>query len=192
MKLESNAFWKAKTRRPLLFGALFLSLANPLSASALAQSAAQLEAGAPLTLELLAPVASNRNRAGDTVNFRVKEAVLAPDGRVLIAQGAPATGRVTRAKRAGYFGSKGKLDIALDFVTAADGQKIGLRGERNLDGNNRRGLVLSSVLLLTTFGLLFKGGNASVPQGQSFTVFTAQATTLSFSDDSNANAGGVR
>lgn len=95
----------------------------------------------------------------------------------VIARGARATARVTKAKKGGSWGRAGQLAWAMQDVTAVDGSRIPLEFSKSTKGDSKGGTVATGVIVT---GVLFwpaaplwgfkKGKDAKVPAGQRFEV----------------------
>ena len=96
-----------------------------------------LAKGTPVKLRLKRDVSSANAKPGDNIEFEVVEEVKVGD-LVVIPKGNTAAGTVTDVQAARRMGRRGKLDIELDSVTLADGEKATLWAvkERNGDGND--------------------------------------------------------
>jgi hypothetical protein len=106
--------------------AAMLSKASGASPSAaVASGPVKIAANTPVRLAVDDVISSSSAKAGDTF-----KAVAADDlvvsGRVVIAKGAPATGRVITAKKKGSFSYDGLLEVEVDSVRAVDGQNVAL------------------------------------------------------------------
>ncbi|WP_185731441.1 serine/threonine protein kinase [Larkinella rosea] len=82
----------------------------------------------PVKLSLNADLSSSNAQEGQTIRFRVIDAVVS-EGEVVIQAGATAFGEVTRIKQAGndLFRKKDLLEFRIYAVEAANGQKLTLR-----------------------------------------------------------------
>lgn len=139
-------------------------IAAPVVAAPVVISRVELPSGTKLQLELADDISSNKAQIGQEVVYFVKEAVAAPDGKVLVQKGARATGKVTTAKGARSFGRKGKLEFTVEEVVAADGSKIPLRSSLSKSGKGRGGTMVAVTALVTVFGVFIKGKNVTVPK----------------------------
>jgi serine/threonine protein kinase len=114
----------------------------------------------PVKLALSNDLSSSRAQEGETVRFRVIDAVVS-EGEVVILAGATAFGEVTRIRQAGkdLFRKKDLLEFRIYAVEAANGQRIALRSA----------LISEEV----------KGKPVVFPAGQTFEVRTGD-TVLTF------------
>jgi hypothetical protein len=128
---------------------------------------------------------SGQARIGDQVTMDVLED-LKIQNAVAVPHGAIIMGHVTEAKGARKMGRGGKLEITFETVTAADGTKIPISGERSEKGKGGYGggsLVAAGAagLFFPPAGalLLLKHGHASViPVGTLLPVRVTKETII--------------
>src|ERR1035438_1284114 len=153
-----------------------------------------LAKGTAVKLRLKRDISSADAQEGDTIDFEVVEEVKVGD-IVVIPKGSPAVGTVTDVQAARRMGRGGKLDIQIDSVTLADGEKATLWAvkERTGDGNvgDNRPIVAKSLV----FGpagplvLLVEGSDSMIPRDTEVTgyvVTTMQLDPGKFVTTSNA------
>jgi hypothetical protein len=87
----------------------------------------------PVRLSVEEPLSSKSAKAGDTFKLVVTDDV-AIDGHVVIAKGAPATGRIITAEKKSLATHNGTLEVAIDSVKAVDGQTVALDGHLSAGG----------------------------------------------------------
>src|ERR1039458_1966865 len=108
-----------------------------------------LAKGTPVKLRLTQDLSSADAKEGDNIDFEVVEEVKVGDV-VVIPKGSPAVGSVTDVQAARRMGRGGKLDIQIDSVTLADGEKATLWAvkERSGEGNgeDNRPIVARSLV----------------------------------------------
>jgi hypothetical protein len=132
--------------------------------------------GTPLEVECTYTVSSGEVDEGSAVSFNVVHPVII-NGVTVIARGARATARVTKAKKGGSWGRAGQLAWAMQDVVAVDGSRIPLEFSKSTKGDSKGGTVATGVIVT---GVLFwpaapfwgfkKGKDAKVPAGQRFEV----------------------
>ncbi len=109
-------------------------MANPgLAAQQTAQAKFVLEDGTPVKLVLAETISSADERVGNLVSFEVVEGVTVGDV-VVIPRGSTAWATVTAAEPKKRMGRGGKLDINIDKVRLADGEKVLLRAVKGGKG----------------------------------------------------------
>jgi hypothetical protein len=132
--------------------------------------------GTPLEVEATYTVSSAEVEEGAAVSFTVVHPVII-NGVTVIARGARATARVTKAKKGGSWGRAGTLAWMMQDVIAIDGSKIPLEFSKSTRGDSKGGTVATGIIVT---GVLFwpaapfwgfkKGKDAKVPAGRRFDV----------------------
>lgn len=132
--------------------------------------------GTPLEVESTFNVSSGEVEEGSAVSFTVVHPVKI-NGVTVIATGARATARVTKAKKGGSWGRAGTLAWEMRDVVAVDGSKVPLEFAKRTKGDSKGGTVATAVIVT---GVLFwpaapfwgfkKGKDAKVPAGSRFEV----------------------
>ncbi|HEY0077762.1 MAG TPA: hypothetical protein VGB73_03880 [Pyrinomonadaceae bacterium] len=151
------------------------------AASAIVNLAASVEMKVPdgtaVEIELKQSVSAKSLKEGDIVDFTVLHPVQV-GGVTVIEKGAPAKARITKAKKAGYWGRAGKLEWAMQDVLSIDGGHVPLRFTQRTTGDSKGGTVTTGAVVT---GIIFppaallwglkKGKDATVPAGQRYNVF---------------------
>jgi hypothetical protein len=132
--------------------------------------------GTPLEVESTFNVSSAEVEEGSAVSFTVVHPVRI-NGVTVIASGARATARVTKAKKGGSWGRAGTLAWEMRDVVGVDGSKVPLEFAKRTKGDSKGGTVATAVIVT---GVLFwpaapfwgfkKGKDAKVPAGSRFEV----------------------
>jgi hypothetical protein len=146
---------------------------------ALAADAPSLQAETRMYLALDENVTSARG--GDDVGTIVRCRVwrdVEDRGVVFIKAGTPATCRVDKVSRRNIGGFEGKVSVAGVETHAIDGQAVTLSGGYNKDGSGHKAVVLAVGLLLLWPVLFVPGGNAELPPGTVFDVYTVNNLSL--------------
>jgi hypothetical protein len=125
--------------------------------------------GTEVKLKFKQTISSKDAKVNDPVEFEVAETVRV-NGKVVIAQGAPARGTVVDVQRSGMLGRKGKLDIAIKEVTLLSGERVSLRASQKSGGGTSGG-VIAVAALISPLALLFKGKNTTYEAGTEVTAF---------------------
>lgn len=159
--------------------------ANPVQAAPFERL--KIPAGTPLEIEAAFDVSSQAVRRGDRISFRVVNPVVV-GGKIVIASGATATARVTKAERGGHFGRAGRLAWSMEEVTAVDGTRIPVEMSSHLVGDSKGAkvatqTVLTGVLLwpIAPVALLHglkRGENALLPAGKRFEAAVSGEATV--------------
>ncbi len=164
----------------LLCAALATVQLSYLPTVTLAHAANQptLQDGTPIKLRLGRNLSSADAHTGDTVDFEVVEEVRV-NGAVVIPRGSNATATVTNAEAKKRMARGGKLDVNIDSVRLADGEKIPLRGTQGGKGGGHTGamtgaMVATSLVLwpAAPFFLLMHGKDITIPKGTEITAYT--------------------
>lgn len=103
-----------------------LSLAASLAAKSQSNAQKVLPAGTLVLLETTEKIASDQVTVGKTLLFRVRMNVVV-DGKIVIASGALAIGRVKSISRATYNHPE-EITLEVQYAQAVDGQQIALNG----------------------------------------------------------------
>jgi PEGA domain len=137
----------------------------------------KLEDGTPVRLRIQRTISSADAQVDDRVDFEVLEEIKVNDV-VVVPKGSVALGTVTRAKPKGRMGRGGKLDVNIDSVRLADGEKAALRGVKNMSGAGKggamtAGIVATSLIIwpAAPFFLFMHGKDITIPKGTEITVY---------------------
>jgi hypothetical protein len=143
-----------------------------------------LEDGTPIKLRLSRTISSAEERVGNEVDFDVLEEVRIVD-KLVIPKGSLALGTVTVAEEKKRMGRGGKLDINIDSVRLANGQKAALRAVKNAKGGGHvgamTGAIIATSLVLWPAAPLFlfmHGKDITIPKGTEITAYVNGNTTL--------------
>ena len=158
-------------------------LLNPMVVAASpapqAQSGAKLvlEDGTPIKLRLSRTISSADETVGNQVDLEVVEE-LQIGNRIVIPKGSVALGTVTDVQAKRRMGRGGKLDVNIDTVRLANGQKAALRAVKNSKGGGHTGamtgaIVATSLVLwpAAPLFLLMHGKDITVPKGTQITAY---------------------
>jgi hypothetical protein len=95
--------------------------------------------------------------------------------RILITANTYVKGTVENIKKARSAGKQGSMDILVQEITAADGQKIPVFLDLNNQGVDKSEETAAvAVLLVGPMALLAKGGEAEIKIGEPITLVTVQ------------------
>lgn len=133
--------------------------------------------GTPVKLKLGRDLSSATEKVDALVDFEVLEEVKVNDV-IVIQRGGLALGRVTLAQPRRRMGRTGKLEIAIEKVQLADGQKAPMRASQTAPEGSRVGRVAiataaAGVLFFPAapFFLLIKGRDLVIPKGTLVTAY---------------------
>lgn len=168
--------------------AVILAMVLAPKMEAPAKVAVPVPANTLIELETAYDISSQEVREGEAISFRVVNPVKVGDAMV-IAPGATATGRVVKASRGGHFGRAGRLAWSMIEVTAVDGTRLPIQFSGRIVGDSKGAKVATQTIItgallwpIAPIALLngFKrGGNALIPRGKRFEVFTRYGGTVS-------------
>jgi hypothetical protein len=138
----------------------------------------------PVRLRLTQNLSSATAKINEKVDFEVIEDVKVGN-LVVIPQGATAIGTITEARTKKSFGRAGKLNVNIDYVRLANGDKVALRAVKGGTGGNKKGVVTGAVVataivFFPAAPLFFfiKGKNIEIPKGTEISAYVAADTTL--------------
>jgi hypothetical protein len=126
-------------------------------------------------------ISSKTAHEDDPITFKVDEDVVI-DGSVVISKGALIKGIVSNAKKSGYFGRGGELNVRVESTETVDKQKLKVRAAKGKSGDDKTGTTVALVVLFGPLGFLKKGKNAEIKEGTKIKVFTDEAKTVAIAD----------
>lgn len=136
-----------------------------------------LEDGTAVTLRLGRRLSSADAHAGDRVDFEVTEE-LNINRIVVIPKGSPASGTVVTAHKKRRMGRAGKVDVNIDSVQLADGEKATLRAVKESQGGSHTGIMVGGMVATSLIVwpvapvfLLMHGKDVTIPKGTEVTAF---------------------
>jgi hypothetical protein len=167
--------------------AILLAVALPFSCHAVPQASQTrfvLEDGTPIKLVLAETISSADEHKGNLVLFTVAEEVALGDV-VVIPKGANAWGTITIVKPKRKLGRPGKLEVAIDKVRLADGEKAPLIAIRGENGDSHQGQMATGIAVSGVFAwpaaplfLLIHGKDVTMPKGTETMAFVQGDDTL--------------
>jgi hypothetical protein len=130
-----------------------------------------LEEGTQVELVLSETISSADERVGNTVGFEVVEDIKVGD-TLVIPRGSTAWGTVTAAEPKKRMGRGGKLDVNIDKVRLADGEKVLLSAVKGGKGGGHTGAMVGAMVVTSLviwpaapFFLLMHGKDITIPKG---------------------------
>lgn len=143
-----------------------------------------LEDGTPVHLILSQNLSSADAVTGQTVEFEVVDDIIV-NGLVVIPHGSTAWATVTDAEHKRRMGRAGKLDLNIDKVRLADGEKALLRAVKDTKGGGHTGAMVGAMVATSLIiwpaaplFLLMHGKDVTIPKGTAITAFTQGDLTL--------------
>jgi hypothetical protein len=104
-----------------------------------------LDDGTPIKLRLNRNLSSADAKTGDSIDFEVLEEIKVGEV-VVIPKGSIAIGTVTDAEHKKRMARGGKLDIEIDYVKLADGEKATLRAVKETKGGGHTGAMTGGIV----------------------------------------------
>ena len=148
------------------------------------ESGFRLEEGTPVKLRLTRTISSASAQVGDRVDFEVLDAV-SVNGIVVIPKGGIAWGTVTAAHKKRRMGRGGKLNVNIDSVKLADGEKDALRAVKDTNGGGHVGAMTGAMVATgivffpaAPLFLFMHGKDITIPQGTEIAAYTNGDMTL--------------
>jgi hypothetical protein len=136
-----------------------------------------LEDGTPVRLRISQTVSSADAHVDDRVEFEVLEEVTV-GGLLVIPKGALALGTVTEAEPKRRMARGGKLEIVLDHVRLADGERAAVRATKEGSGGGHTGAMTGGIVATSLvfwpaapFFLFMHGKDFTIPKGTAFPAF---------------------
>ncbi len=136
-----------------------------------------LQDGTPVKLRLTRNLSSADAKLGETVDFEVLEDVKIAE-TIIIPRGGIAWATVTEAEPKRRMGRGGKLNINIDSVRLASGEKVALRAAKDTQGGGHVGamtgaIVATSIVFFPAapLFLLMKGKDITIPKGTEITAY---------------------
>ena len=136
-----------------------------------------LQDGTPVKLRLSRNLSSADAKIGEQIDFEVLEEIRVGD-LIVIPKGGIALGSVTDAKGKGRMGKGGKLDVTIDYVRLADGEKTALRAVKETKGGGSTGAMTAGIVAASLvvwpaapFFLFMHGKDITIPKGTEITAY---------------------
>ena len=136
-----------------------------------------LEDGTPVKLRLSRTISSADSKAGERVDFEVLEDVKSGE-TIIIPRGGIALATITEAQPKRRLARGGKLNVNIDHVRLASGEKAALRAVKEGEGGGHTGamtgaIVATSIIFFPAapFFLFIKGKDITIPKGTEITAY---------------------
>jgi len=143
-----------------------------------------LEDGTPVHLVLSQNLSSADAVTGETVELEVVDDVTV-NGFVVIPHGSTAWATITDAEHKKRMGRAGKLDLNIDKVRLADGEKATLRAVKDVRGGGHTGAMVGAMVATSLvvwpaapLFLLMHGKDVTIPKGTNVGAFVQGNITL--------------
>jgi PEGA domain len=136
-----------------------------------------LEDGTPVKLRLNRTISSADAHVNDTVDFDVLEEIKVHDD-IVVARGSVAWGTVTEAEPKRRMARGGKLNVNIDDVRLASGEKVPLRAVQDAKGGGHTGAMVGAMVATAIvffpaapLFLFMKGKDITIPKGTEITAY---------------------
>jgi PEGA domain len=136
-----------------------------------------LEDSTPVKLRINRTMSSGDAQLNETVDFEVLEEVKVHDV-IVISRGGTAWGTVTEAQPKRRMGRGGKLNINIDNVRLASGEKVALRAVKDVKGGGHQGAITGAIVATSIvffpaapLFLLVHGKDITIPKGTEITAY---------------------
>jgi hypothetical protein len=143
-----------------------------------------LEDGTPVKLRLARTISSADETVGNQIDLEVVEEIQIGN-KIVIPKGSVALATVTDVQAKRRMGRGGKLDVNIDSVRLANGQKAALRAVKNSKGGGHTGamtvgIVATSLVLwpAAPLFLLMHGKDIAIPKGTPITAYVEGSMNL--------------
>lgn len=153
--------------------------------------------GTPVKMRLAETISSASAKTGQSVPFETTEDVVV-QGVVVIPKGSAALATVTAAEPKKSMGRGGKLDVNVDSVRLADGEKAQLRAMQDNKGGGHVGamtgaMVATAVVFFPAapLFLFMKGKDITIPKGTEVTAFVQGDMKLEMANFAPKGAAGA-
>jgi len=130
-----------------------------------------------VTLRLGRSLSSADAQAGDRVDFEVAEEI-SVNRIVVVPKDSRASGTVITAHKKRRMGRAGKLDVSIDSVQLADGEKVTLRAVKESQGRSHTGIMAGGMVATSLIVwpaapvfLLMHGKDVTIPKGTEVTAY---------------------
>src|SRR6267154_3339828 len=137
-----------------------------------------LEDGTPIKLRLTRNLSSADATTGDRVDFEVLEDVKVKDV-IVVPRGGLALATITEAEHKRRMARGGKLNVNIDDVRLADGEKAPLRAVKEAKGGGPTGAMTGAIIgtAIVFFPaaplfLFMHGKDITIPKGTEITAYT--------------------
>lgn len=144
-----------------------------------------LQDGTPVKLRITRNLSSADAKVGETVDFEVLEDVKIGE-TIVIPRSGIAWATVTEAQPKRRMGRGGKLNVNIDTVRLASGEKAALRAIKDAQGGGHVGamtgaIVATSIVFFPAapLFLFMKGKDITIPKGTEITAYINGDTELS-------------
>lgn len=140
-----------------------------------------------INLELIDPISSKKSKEGNTFRLKTIENLLINDV-VVIPANQEVLGTITKSRKNGMLGRKGRLEFKIDSIKTINGVNVPLTAEVKGKGHSDNGAVAVAAAVSLVGGLFMKGTNIYYEPGQKFVAVVSTDTDLNASVEDLPNA----
>ena len=140
-----------------------------------------------IELELITPISSKRSKEGNTFRLKTLENLLINDV-VVIPANQEVLGTITKSRKNGMFGRKGRLEFSINEIKTVNGVTVPLDAQVKGKGHSDNGAVAVAAAVSLVGGLFMKGTNIYYEPGQKFVAVVAADTDLNTTVEDLPNA----
>lgn len=150
-----------------MMGAAAAILAIALPSAVLA--GVKVPEGTEMVIRFNDSLSSGTNTEGDQFSITLQEPVRLSDGTTL-KPGYRGRGEVVKAKKKGFAGQGGELNIRINYIRVGD-TRIRLRGNKGAEGTGALGATIALSVFFGPLGLLKHGHDIEIKSGQTLTAY---------------------
>lgn len=158
-------------------GIAALALLLAMSSNPLYAKEVKIPEGTNVTLQVLEKLTSATATEGQRFDLVLDDDIRV-DGEVVVSRGAKAVGTVITARKKGFMGKAGELNIQINYVLFHD-QRIPLRASQGREGQSKVGTTVALTVLFGPIGLLKRGHDIEVNPGVVLPAVVDQTTIVS-------------
>ena len=140
-----------------------------------------------IELELITPISSKRSKEGNTFRLKTLENLLI-NNVVVIPANQEVLGTITKSRKNGMFGRKGRLEFSINEIKTVNGVTVPLDAQVKGKGHSDNGAVAVAAAVSLVGGLFMKGTNIYYEPGQKFVAVVAADTDLNTTVEDLPNA----
>ncbi len=161
-------------RAPFLIGLVF----SFFTIAANAAETVMVPEGTEVRIKFLEKISSETSAEGDQFAIEVDED-LELDGKVVILAGSKGRGEVVSAKKKGFMGKGGELNMRLNYIRVGD-KRVRIVAQRGKAGDDKIGATVALTVLFGPLGLLKRGAETSITPGIVMTAYLDRDVELPF------------
>ena len=155
---------------------IVLALCLAVMPQAFAGQQVKLTEGTEVRLRMADKLSSANATEGQRFNLEVEDDVVV-NGQTVVPRGTKAVGTVMSAKKKGFMGKGGELNVMLDYMLVND-ERVRLRSAAAREGNDKVGATVALTVLFGPLGLLKRGHDVEMNPGTMITAFVDQTTVV--------------